>query len=663
MPRQPRSSRNPTKSIALGARGQIIRSPYLELKPHPDHVALEQLPELCQRLRTENPQRLLAADLFSGAGGLSLGLELAGIKVVVGCDINPEAVETHTHHFAGASLSSDLGDPSVVAEIGETLRKADIDIIAGGPPCQPFSKAGRAKIRHRVQHHLRDPYDERRDLWQSFVEVAEIAKPRAVIMENVPDMALDAEMFILRSIAKRLEDAGYSVDFRIVSTADYGVPQFRQRLILVALRDRVEFTWPQPTTTTTVGQAIGDLPEVSGGWPDEHETSIGLPYDRPLSDFQRRMRFDRPVELGRVHDHYTRAVREDDLEAFKLMDSKTKYSDLPRELRRYRSDIFDDKYKRLDWDGLSRTITAHIAKDGYWYIHPRQHRTITVREAARIQTFPDGFRFAGRPTAAFRQIGNAVPPFLGEALGNAVRSSLISGRAVSQTHEQSSMQLIELWDRHGHIVRPWLKFGNRFQVLVAETLFDRQSRTVCQFGWRALQAWTNPAVLHTHRGEFAQIADWIGRKHIADALLAGLCQVTDSPNESMTVEQVHALADSKIVTRTVADIAALAGSPDERENAEAPVVVNQPVLRVVSRYRGDMSDSRNQRTDGRLGAARLVGFSLQNSEAHLMLLEIGRNLCTPLDPACSVCVLEPGCVFAREANSSGTGSSGLEIAY
>ena len=106
------------------------------------------------------------------------------------------------------------------------------------------------------------------------------------------------------------------------------------------------------------------------------------------------------------------------------MGAKTLYSDLPEHLRRYRADIFDDKYKRLEENGLSRTITAHIAKDGYWYIHPRDNRTLTVREAARLQTFPDRYRFAGPPSAAFRQIGNAVPPFVGEQLGIAIRACL-----------------------------------------------------------------------------------------------------------------------------------------------------------------------------------------------------------------------------------------------
>src|ERR671936_1550143 len=106
------------------------------------------------------------------------------------------------------------------------------------------------------------------------------------------------------------------------------------------------------------------------------------------------------------------------------MDDGTLYSDLPQRLRRYRSDIFTDKYKRLSWDGLSRTITAHLAKDGYWYIHPEQHRTLSVREAARIQTFPDWFRFAGEPSHRYRQIGNAVPPMLGEVVGRCLHAAM-----------------------------------------------------------------------------------------------------------------------------------------------------------------------------------------------------------------------------------------------
>ena len=123
----------------------------------------------------------------------------------------------------------------------------------------------------------------------------------------------------------------------------------------------------------------------------------------------------------------TRAVRADDWEAYTGLQPGQTYADIPDHLQRYRTDIFTDKYKRLAWEELSRTITAHIAKDGYWYIHPEQHRTLSIREAARLQTFPDWFRFAGQPSHRYAQIGNAVPPLLGEAVGAALLESL-SGR-------------------------------------------------------------------------------------------------------------------------------------------------------------------------------------------------------------------------------------------
>ena len=175
------------------------------------------------------------------------------------------------------------------------------------------------------------------------------------------------------------------------------------------------FKWPEETPDkVTVWNAIGDLPDVEGGWRPRGGADGWAEYDRPQTEFQHRMRggWMAPTR-GRSIDHITRPVREDDKRAFQLMDATTLYSHLPADMKRYRDDIFDDKYKRLDEDGLSRTITAHIAKDGYWYIHPRQNRTLTVREAARLQTFPDRFRFAGPPSAAFRQIGNAVPPVAG----------------------------------------------------------------------------------------------------------------------------------------------------------------------------------------------------------------------------------------------------------
>lgn len=346
---------------------KLVRGPFVSLSPHEDHcMDAAQVRQLTHQIRQRDPDALFAVDLFSGAGGLSLGLTQAGFNVVFGVDHYAPAVQTHTHHFPGLSVNWDLSDPYRIEQVADLVVSAGIDLVAGGPPCQPFSKAGRSLIRHQVKEGRRPPHDSRRDLWRSFLEVVRLAQPRAVLMENVPDMALDREMFILRSMVEELETMGYAVEEKVIDAWRYGVPQFRQRLILVALRDKVAFTWPKEAgADVTVWNAIGDLPEVEGGWRPQGGAEGWIEYERPTTNFQRSMREGVPTpDRGRLYDHITRPVREDDAVAFAAMDAQTKYSDLPKELKRYRDDIFDDKYKRLDENDLSRTITAHIAKDG-----------------------------------------------------------------------------------------------------------------------------------------------------------------------------------------------------------------------------------------------------------------------------------------------------------
>jgi DNA (cytosine-5)-methyltransferase 1 len=593
---------------------------------------------------------MLGADLFSGAGGLSLGLEQAGVRVVLGADHSTAANQTHAHHFGGLTVDWNLADPAVVENLALLMRSARIDVLAGGPPCQPFSKAGRSKIRHRVRAGLRDPLDGRRDLWRSFLEVAELSRPRAVVMENVPDMALDREMFILRSMVLALERMGYSVETRIVQTSDYGVPQYRRRLILVALRDGLRFTWPAATTRpVTLRQAIGDLPPVEGGWRQEDGATGSIHYSGPVSTFQREMRVGEDDKLhGRIWDHITRPVRNDDREAFDLMDSETRYSDLPENLRRYRSDIFDDKYKRLEFDRVCRTITAHIAKDGYWYIHPEQNRTLTIREAARIQTFPDNFRFAGTPTAAFRQIGNAVPPRLGFAIGAAVRDALgHPAQALLPSRETISIELASWWRRQFKVGSPWLISASRWQVLMAEHLLDRCSDLVVQSIWPLLARWPQPQQVLADRASIITIGQWLGReRHAQDLLILASLLETRSP-EKLTSSDLEDLVKERAVNPGLADIAALAGSPPERSDDEEPVVMTQAVVRVASRVLGEMSDKKNLLTDGRLAIARMIGFGDASREAHLALLEIGRSTCRPMIPICGECPLRLRCDFAK----------------
>jgi len=641
---------------------RLVRGPFLKLQPHPDHTDdADKLVRYAQRLKATGAP--LAADFFSGAGGLSLGLEQAGFKVVLSADHEPFAIRTHAHHFGGMSVDWDLSDPSVVERVAELVVTAGIDLVAGGPPCQPFSKAGRSMLRYRVQAGLRDPHDERRDLWRSFLEIVERSRPKAVLMENVPDMALDREMFILRSMVEELEQIGYSVEERVVDAWRYGVPQFRQRLILVALKDNVQFRFPAETEErVSVWTAIGDLPEVEGGWRPEGGEWGWAEYAGPVTQFQKEMRAKVPSsDRHKVYDHITRPVRDDDRQAFESMTHATKYTDLRKEHQRYRGDIFDDKYNRLNENDLSRTITAHIAKDGYWYIHPRQSRTLTVREAARLQTFPDNFRFDGPPSAAFRQIGNAVPPRLGFVMGKAIRDSLEEGRDAGISTKTTS-ELLSEWrnKKNREHALPWLQSSSRWLVIAGEELLDRAPRRLIEKAWKWLQRYDSPWMLkRSEREQFAEglllLFENTGREHRARRVLDLIDLVKEHPQA--LDGKVDELRSALGVSESVADLAVLAAprdAPDECESGpEEPVLVTKGVLRVASRFQGNADiERRNRMTDGRLAVARMIGMGDQSRSAHLALIELANLWCRPVNPVCSECPLISYCEEGRRQRST-----------
>jgi DNA (cytosine-5)-methyltransferase 1 len=629
-----------SKSSKYGVR--LIRGPFVQLPPHPDECDEDTFLIYTRRLRDEG--RRLAADLFSGAGGLSLGLEAAGYSMVMGVDKDREATETHRHHFGGLAVSWDLGDAAQIKRVAQLIKAAEVELIAGGPPCQPFSRAGRSKIRHRILNGHADPSEERRHLWRSFLEIVTIAEPRAVLMENVPDMALDKDMFILRTMVHELESIGYAVEERVVDTSQYGIPQFRHRLILVALRDRTAFRWPAPLPDqVTVWNAIGDLPSVEGGWRPEGGADGWAPYKGPNNPFQRRMRKGMDGEFaGRVQDQITRPVREDDKIAFQHMDSKTLYSDLPEELRRYRADIFDDKYKRLDENGLSRTITAHIAKDGYWYIHPRDNRTLTIREAARLQTFPDRYRFAGPPSAAFRQIGNAVPPFLGEQLGKAIRASLDEPLPVGTISIETGNTLGQWFRAQPDLALPWLRASTRWQVISGELLLERVGGQQIQLIWPLIQRWEKPGDTVAGSAELAEIARWVGRGRRARRLLEMAERLADRPDELDSDKTIHTALRG---ADAIADLAILAvPSEEDDDDSEEPVLSARGVLRVAARFTGESTlERRNRMSDGRLAVARMIGYGEMAHDAHLGLIELAASLCRPEMRVCDVCPLAETC--------------------
>jgi DNA (cytosine-5)-methyltransferase 1 len=637
-----------TKRGKYGVR--LVRGPVVQLQPHEDEC-LDEDSFLAYAARLRDQGHRLAADLFSGAGGLSLGLQHAGYRIILGVDRDKEATETHRHHFGGLTLDWDLGQPERIARLSRLIKEAGVELLAGGPPCQPFSRAGRSKIRHRVVNGFSDPSSERRDLWRSFLEIVTAAQPQAVLMENVPDMALDKDMFILRTMVHELESMGYTVEERVVDTSQYGVPQFRQRLILVALRNRIQFDWPAPLPErVTVWNAIGDLPSVEGGWRPDEGAEGWARYQEPssgLNQFQSRMRQGEISD--RVYDQITRPVRDDDKIAFSKMDAKTLYSDLPVELKRYRDDIFDDKYKRLDENDLSRTITAHIAKDGYWYIHPRDGRTLTVREAARIQTFPDRYRFAGPPSAAFRQIGNAVPPFLGESLGNAIQSSLAKSKSAGPSTQETGNSLAN-WFRSQPITSlavPWLRASTRWQVIAGEVFAERLSVQHLRMIWPLIARWDQPTdTLSKKGGELNEMARWLTRTPRAERLL----QIAQHlANTTTTLDDDKEIRKALEFNEALADLAVLAvPSSKDDDDAEEPVLVGHGVLRVAARFTGEDSlERKNRMTDGRLAVARMIGYGGMARDAHLALIELAASTCRPESRSCKVCPLATACATGK----------------
>lgn len=571
-----------------------------------------------------------AIDLFSGCGGLSLGLEQSGYSVILAVDTDPWALETHRHNIPGVALDLDLSEPERVDSLIRLLAGIPIDLVAGGPPCQPFSRAGRSKLRSLVRDGTRPAEDGRAELWQSFLAIVEQLRPAAVMLENVPDMALGEDLSILRAMTARFGAAGYDVHARLLDARLHGVPQHRQRLILVALRDGQPFEWPAEQKEISLRDAIGDLPPLRRST-GQAETQARA----PRSAFQRRAREgmrDRSV----ICDHVTRPVRDDDREAFRLMKPGTRYSELPRRLRRYRDDIFGDKYNRLPWDDLSRSITAHIAKDGYWYIHPSEHRTLTVREAARIQTFPDRFRFAGTRSHAFRQIGNAVPPALAEAVGQQVLEA--TRRPAAPKRKRASYQLARLrsrllgWADRDAKKAPWRHPGSPWVVLVGVLLADR-------FGSEDNAVRT---MLDQHPAPSSKTQEEIKRaaKRAIPARRAALAKLLRAARRLSALESAQHSEDW-------IDAAGL--NPQEEvlvrilALGEDRVLASIHALRVVARVTGRAVDAERRLSDGRMEVARIVGAGPNAPRLGAALHALGRVACTAQRPSCVSCPLTSLC--------------------
>ncbi|WP_405092614.1 DNA cytosine methyltransferase [Micromonospora sp. NBC_01392] len=593
---------------------KLQRSDDLRLVPHHDGCTTETFVDWCRGETARG--RPLAVDLFSGAGGLSLGLTNAGWTVAAAVDHDDKALATHRANFPGLALDVDLGDAAARRGLIRLLKRVDVDLVAGGPPCQPFSRAGRSKIRSLVEAGVRDEVDHRKELWRSFVEVVLRVRPRAVLMENVPDMALGDELFVVRSIVNMLEKDGYRTQVRLVDAWRFGVPQHRQRLIVLARRDGGAFTWPEETDSPTkLREAISDLPELG-------LTTGGrvMVYAGANSEYSIAMRDGAPP--GVVHDHMTRPVRDDDRAVFALMDSRTLYSDIDPKLRRYKADTFDDKYKRLGWGDLSRSITAHIAKDGYWYIHPKEHRTLTVREAARIQTFPDRFRFAGTRSDAFRQIGNAVPPLLGKAAALAVTPREDLPLPSTDRDLGPVRKRLAQWAAQQRRSQHWYLFpSDQMSPTLAALVAMCRGQTGLGAALEAVRGLAS--LTPAHLDAISRHPDSTSRLRRAAERLSPAISQLDGCNDPAEIAEKARLQAAEVELFRL-----LLG--------EDRLLPNQTTVRVADRVLSTGSGGSNLRTRGRLDLALLVGSGKHAPGRMAAVRLVGATFCKT-DQSSSVC--------------------------
>ena len=349
-----------------------------------------------------------AIDLFAGCGGLSKGFMDAGFDIIVGVDNDQAALNTFAKNHNGAvAMKADLSKQETFDEIKRIAGDRKIDIIIAGPPCQGFSLTG-----------PRNFDDERNKLYLAVIEMVKQYQPKAFIIENVPGMATLYEGQIKEEILRRFTNMGYNIDCKILCAADYGVPQMRKRLIFMGIRKDIgvpKFPDPilSPENYLTCRDAVSDLPSLANDMgADESQYS-----SEPLTEYQKKMRGNCTVLHNHLGTNHTQMVKD----TIALVPEGGNYKDLPPGWGE--SHRFHMAWTRLNGNAHARTVdTGHRNLFHYEY-----NRIPTVRESARMQSFPDDFVFTGTKTQQSRQVGNAVPPLLGQALGQALLNIISEG--------------------------------------------------------------------------------------------------------------------------------------------------------------------------------------------------------------------------------------------
>lgn len=360
-------------------------------------------------------------DLFCGCGGMSWGLHQAGFRVLAGVDNWTQALATFVLNHPGAlAVEADLTcyKPSLLRhELG--IEKGDLDCIVGGPPCQGFSKNVPAAYRF-----LNDP---RNQLYREFIDFVEEFEPRAVLMENVAEIYNAYGGHVRDEFVQRLEQFGYKTSVRVLHAPDYGIPQRRRRCFFLAARTGGKPVFPAPSFAQTeeitllehrpgyrsAWSAISDLPKLENG-----EGFEPMDYDsEPLNEYQAFMRRN----SDKLYDHITRKLSDKQMARVSSLEAGQAHKDLPPDLRPKSG--YSGAYGRLDYEMVAPTITRWVFHPGSGrFCHPREERIITIREAARLQSFSDDFRFTGSYINKAHQVGNAVPPMLTTTLADSIKA-------------------------------------------------------------------------------------------------------------------------------------------------------------------------------------------------------------------------------------------------
>lgn len=397
-------------------------------------------------------------DLFAGAGGLSEGFVQAGFVPIAHVEMDKDACNTLRtrccFHYLRANnlldiyykylkgeitretlygsvpeevtnavINVEISDDTINETFGKIKQLAKgrkIDMIIGGPPCQAYSLLGR---------HRRTMEDDPRTLlYLQYGKFLKEFTPKGFVFENVPGLLSAKKGVHFQNLQTYFGELGYKVHFRMLNASDYGVLQERRRIIIVGWQKDNDMGYPEIkkiSTNAVINDILEDLPLLKAG---EKEMVSSYKMENNLYLRESGIRADGEKF---VTQNITRPVNANDAAiyayAIKLWDSKqvrVKYTDLPIELRTQKNeDSFLDRFKVVNGKGNAHTIVAHLAKDGHYYIHPNKKncRSISVREAARMQSFPDNFYFEGSRSAMFKQIGNAVPVLMANTIAESIR--------------------------------------------------------------------------------------------------------------------------------------------------------------------------------------------------------------------------------------------------